>query len=152
MRALIPLTLLLTACANPHEPQLAINPFPQGDLSDESLVIDFQSLATDSRFLSYQLIRVQRGDIENGQVYDIPFTAPAERDLILVSACGSGCTSPVLALYDFEGKSVSSPTYGGNRAYIGLNVGTSPKQFRLDLSLTSCPRQTCSAYWALYAK
>lgn len=153
MRALFPLLLLLASCtAQQGQPIAALNPFPQGDLSDDRLVSDFQSLATDPRFGSYQLIRVQRGEVEAGQIYDVPFIAPKDSDLIIVAACGDGCTSPVLDLYDSVGKLVSTTTYIDTRAYIGLNIGTSPTQFRLDFSLDSCALPACSAYWALYAK
>lgn len=127
-------------------------PFPISDVSDSALVSDFQMLSTDPRFLSYSLAQVQRGELKSTQVYQIGFQVPKGADFILVSACGSGCTSPKIELYDSSGNLAASTSYSGDRAYVALNIGTSDQMFRADISVPSCSLEACSAYWALYAK
>lgn len=145
--------LVLSGCVPiaPEVPQVS-NPFPQSNTNDGVLVQNFQDLATDERLLTYQLVSVQKGNLRLGQKYQVPFVSPARKKLVLVAACGQGCTSMGLTLQNEGGTFVGNTSSSREKTYIALNVGTSSQPLISNVWLENCQTRTCAAYWALYAR
>lgn len=135
----------------PNLPSIS-NPFPASGVRDAELERSFLELATDSRLLAFQLVDVRKGSLEPGRSYEVPFIAPKGTQMILVSDCGTGCTSTSLNLLDSEGMAKGSVARNDGKSYVSINVGTNSTAYVSQVSIDSCLARTCTTYWALYAR